>query len=699
MTSPNTAPTQANLRKDIQGMRAIAVVLVVVFHLWPSALPGGFVGVDAFFVISGFLISAHLRREIEATGRIQLAEFWARRARRLLPASLLVLAVCLLVTVLVVPLSLWSKSIKDITAASAYVVNWALAFDAVDYSAAEAKASPVQHFWSLSVEEQFYLVWPLLLGFAASLGKRHAKALNYIRWLLLALVLGSFTLSALSTLAYEPQHYFVTWNRIWEFGAGALLAFVDAPRLSARIGSALGLAGALVLCAAAFLIHGRMPFPGVIAILPVVGTLTALQFGEGAERWALGRVLNLRAIQWLGDASYGIYLWHWPLIVFLAELPEGFGRTNLARGLVIPVTFILAALSKRYVEDAVRFRSVFARRPPRTTFYAVFAAMGVLIGLGTLINLNAKRLTGSQRALTASMRKGPLPCFGANRSRRCVNSEVEGRLFPSPSAAKSDHAFHCMANNQGDTHLKVCNKGAKHAKVATAIVGDSHAAHFSPVFEFGAKSRNEAVLQMMKGSCPFSMSERDSSPQLRKSCEAFKKKIWKELESRKDVRRVVLSASSLNALVTKVGMDSFGSAVLGYEEMFQALPPHVTEVLVFRDVPRPRADVVECLERLPNDAARLAYGACARPRSEALLPDPLAEAARRVGGRVHLVDFTDVFCDDRICSPVVGNVLVYRDGHHLTKTFALSLVPRLQAELKAEGLEPIWEPKKARKGR
>ena len=214
----------------------------------------------------------------------------------------------------------------------------------------------------------------------------------------------------------------------------------------------------------------------------------------------------------------------------------------------------------------------------------------------------------------------------------------------------------------------------------TAIVGDSHAGHWSAAFELEAKERKEQLLHMMKGSCPFSISERASNKKLRSGCEKFKEKVWAELRSRK-IDRVILSASSKNSLVTRPGLSKHESAVQGYEEMLRKLPRHIREVIVMRDVPRPETGVTRCLEWLPTMSSRLEPGACSRLREHALLPDPLADAARRVGGRVKLIDLTDEFCDDQTCFSVVGNVLVYGDSHHMTGTFARSLAPRLRREL------------------
>lgn len=661
------------------------MALVVVFHLWPQALPGGFVGVDAFFVISGYLISAHLKKELDATGTIRLGEFWARRARRLLPASFTVLFICLGVTWCVVPLSLWANSLKDCAGAAFYALNWILAVDAVDYSASEESASPVQHFWSLSVEEQFYLVWPIVIVCASALAIRFSgKRLRFVRASLLAIVAGSLLASVVEGWSPDAPDYFVTWNRAWEFGAGALLAFSSDPKAREAKRDFVGLLAALVLIASAFVISEKTPFPGSAALVPVVATVLALRFGQGTARFRLEKILDLRPVQWVGDASYSIYLWHWPLIIFSNELPDRIRDTFAIRLSIIPLTLVLAWLSKRYIEDSVRNSSILVRKGPWPTFALTASAMGVTLMVVLALHEHASAARTERHPWVKAMQRRAMPCLGANTTPNCVNSELNGRLIPEPWAARSDHQPFCMANNRGDETPKVCRRGrqGKGVRLRTAVAGDSHAAHWSATFEQGAKQRGEQVIQLMKGSCPFSMSERESAPLLRKSCEVFKKKIWAVLRSDKLIHRLVLSASSFNQLVERHGLDDFESASLGYEEMLLALPPHIKEVIVMRDVPRPRPDVIQCLERLDTDLERLAPGACARSRERALLPDPLADAARRVGGRVHVIDFTDAFCDSEICSPVIGNVLAYRDGHHLSGTMAQSFGPRLRRELK-----------------
>jgi len=671
---------RSGVRKDIQALRAIAVALVVVFHLFPKQVPGGFVGVDAFFVISGYLITSHLWREIEATGRVEVARFWAARARRLLPASFLVLLSCLVATVLLVPVSAQERFLEETLAALLYGLNWKLAVDAVDYWAAEEAASAVQHFWSLAVEEQFYLVWPLLFVLAVALrGKSSGRRTA------LALVLLVFTvtlaLSVRSGFRHDPADYFRTWNRAWEFAVGGLIALRAAPATAPVAATALSWLGVALTIGAAWLLPTKASFPGYWALVPVLGTALTLWFGAAPGKASVSRVLGVGPVQWVGNASYAIYLWHWPLIVFYKLAFEQPIDAVSAAGLVL-ATCLLSALTKVSVEDRLRYHPFLLSRPPRVTFAMVTVGM-LALASGSIVALRAQaELTDTRHHLVKTLRSKAIPCFGGNALPGCSNPLVAGQLLPSPAGAKMDRGKACMADNEGETKIRTCPRGAKKGvKTTTALVGDSHAAHLLPLLQFGAHRRGERILQYLKGSCPFSAHARDTDGPLRKACEGFKRKVRQELASKRDITRVVMSASAGNDLVVQPEMGEFESAVLGYQQEIDALPSHVREVVVVRDVPRMRRRVVECLERLGEISLQLAPGACARERETALLPDPLAEAARRMGGRVHVVDFTDALCDAKMCAPVVHNALAYRDSHHLTETFALSLVPRFALEL------------------
>jgi len=679
----NDGGPKPQVRRDIQALRAIAVILVVFFHLFPEVVPAGFVGVDAFFVISGFLITSHLLREADATGRVQVLRFWAARARRLLPAAFLVLLTCLVLTVTLVPLSYHERFLRETNAAVFYALNWKLARDSVDYWAPEDSVSPVQHFWSLSVEEQFYVVWPLLfaLGLLMWPAKGRRRSADGVVGAILLVLVVSLTISVSSGLKHDAADYFRTWNRAWEFATGGIIALFAPPIRSLRVASGLAWLGLATTIGSAWLLPADAAFPGAWALLPVVGTALTLWFGASAGPGA-SALLSGRAVQWIGNTSYAIYLWHWPLIVFYRAI---FGRpVDVASACALLLaTGVLAALTKWGVEDPVRFSPVLVRRSGWLTLASVVVTMaGLALFFQVALEEQAK-VTKARHPLLGRLRSDGIPCFGATATPGCNNPEVAGQVLPNPSAAHVDRGRFCMADNQAETEVRLCPRGAKKkVRTTTAVIGDSHAGHLVPMLAFGARERRERIVQLLKGSCPFTAHERAGDDILRESCEVFKDKVDRELAVRKEITRVVTSASSRNPLVVEAGMEPFESAVLGYMTALDGLPEHVREVIVVRDVPRLDPDVIHCLERLGSAAAQLEPRACALEREQALIDDPLAEAARRLRGRVRLLDFTDVFCDDQACSPVVQNALVYRDSHHLTETFALTLAPRFQAELR-----------------
>lgn len=670
-------------RLEIQVLRALAVVLVVVFHVAPPFLPGGYVGVDAFFVVSGYLITLHLKRELERTGTIALGEFWARRARRLLPASLLVLSASLVGVVLLVPLSLWRQFAREVLASTLYVQNWRLAFDSVAYSAAENDASPVQHFWSLSVEEQFYLVWPLLLLGVAWGSRRRGRALVPVTQALLVLiVVASMAWSTWVTDYDRKAAYFSTFVRAWEFGVGALLAFVRVPKLAGWSASVLSYAGLATLIASAVLFDSETSFPGWLAVFPVIGTLAVLSFGAEGGRASVENALGIRPVVWLGDHSYGIYLWHWPLLV-LGRLAAGRELATSESLVAVGVTLALAFVSKRYVEDPVRYARPLVARRAVFTFAYVAAGMGVVAAATEAVDRHRSVVTRVVSPIAERAKREVVPCFGAGATQPggepCDSPVPPGEVVPAPMSAYLDKVNACMTDNESAS-LRVCEFGDRESDLVVGLVGDSHAAHWLPALQLLARERELRVLTFLKGSCPYTEAERSSSRAVSETCERWKDDVEEELEKREDVDALFVSASALNGFVTAPGEDPGQVAARGFSEAWNDLPDHIERVVVLRDIPRPREDVILCLERAARDGELEDEDECARARAESLLDDPLVEAAQQ-SDRALLLDFSPVFCDAEFCHPVVGGALVYRDGHHMTATFARTLAPLLEAEL------------------
>ena len=334
--------------------------LVVFYHLFPDLLPGGFVGVDVFFVISGYLITGHMVREMRTRGAIDLLGFYARRARRLVPAATVVLILTWLASLFMLPGSRLVATAQQVAASAVYVQNWLLAGDSVDYLTAEDAASPVQHYWSLSVEEQFYLGWPLLLVLAGVL----ARLLHW-NWRRVALLLGavvcalSLAASVLLTASDGPAAYFVTQTRVWELGLGALLAVLAGqPELPQRLARPARWTGLALIVISAVAYSSATPFPGTAALVPVLGTVLVLAAGAVAPHT---RVLGSAPMTWIGDHSYALYLVHWPLIV-LYKAWSGGELGALDGPIVLAASLVSAWLVTRFVEEPVRRNRAFASR-------------------------------------------------------------------------------------------------------------------------------------------------------------------------------------------------------------------------------------------------------------------------------------------------------------------------------------------------
>ncbi|GGS39473.1 acyltransferase family protein [Streptomyces violaceus] len=365
--SGRSAPPQGHvLRLDIQGLRAVAVGLVVLAHAGVSQVSGGYIGVDVFFVISGFLITSLLLRELSLTGRVSVRSFCARRALRLLPVSSLVIAVTLGGAWLFLSKARLAEYAGDALASALYAVNFRLAAAGTDYLAQNSPPSPFQHFWSLAVEEQYYLVWPLLLllTWRVARGRRRLVAVP-----LGVLCVGSYAAGVLVTNSSAPWAYFGSLTRAWELGAGALLALGTGrlERLPATLAAPLTWLGLACVTLAAIWYDDETPFPSYHALLPVAGTALVLAGGCAPTPHGAGWLLGRRPLVWLGGLSYGWYLWHWPLLVIA---PAALGRADGTAGVPLSLGLSVAALglawlTLRLIENPVRFHWAFRRRPRR----------------------------------------------------------------------------------------------------------------------------------------------------------------------------------------------------------------------------------------------------------------------------------------------------------------------------------------------
>lgn len=669
------------LRPEIQALRALAVLLVLLFHFWPHRIPGGYVGVDVFFVISGFLITAHLVRDVQTSGSVRLGTFWARRIRRLLPASLLVLVATAAAVFVWVPQLYWPQILREIAAATLYVENWQLAHDAVDYLAAENVQSPVQHYWSLSVEEQFYLVWPLLIVTAVVLARRLGRAdpVRAIRVTLAVLVLVSFAYSVYQTSANSAAAYFVTPTRAWEFGAGALLATLPGFGRSAgdRTRAAVSWLGLLLIGVAAFALSGGTPFPGYAAALPVVGTLCAIWAGAPDLRWSPSVGMRLAPVQRLGDWSYSVYLWHWPPIVIFA-LATGDVMRWPVKLAVIGGVIVLAALTKRLVEDPVRFRAFAGGRRLWPQYAAAAVSMAMVMSVVVVGDRQLEQSNQATESRFEQLLAVGAPCLGADArfsAARCPEGPLGGEMFPEMSMLTKDtgSAYRCYDQQPG-AQLTSCRIGSQRPDATrVALVGDSHAAMLIPAIEGHLEARNWAVDTYVARGCIWA---RVDTADQADPCYARRHAMMQRLGSDPRYDLVIVSGRRNADRRTADGQ------IRRYLEAWQPVLERGTSIVVVVDNPRLGEDDLGCLV---DDAANGGDPArCAVDRKVGLgTRDALEEAARRTDGRVRAVDLTDLFCTETLCPLVIGNVIVYRDAHHITASYARTLGPHLVERIAA----------------
>lgn len=675
-------PHRRHFRADIQGLRAVAVAIVVLYHLWPNRLPGGFVGVDVFFVISGFLITSHLLARPPRSAR-DLAAFWGRRVRRLLPASLLVLAVTLVATRLVAPDTQWAGTARDVIAAALYVENWRLASTSVDYLLAEAAASPVQHFWSLSVEEQFYFVWPVLILLVALVAARRGlRMVPVCTAALVVVVLGSLAYSVHITAVEPAAAYFVTPARIWELGAGGLLALTGSLggawlRSGARR-AALAWAGYGMIAVAALSYSSATPFPGSAALLPVAGAVAVIAASADGERYGPGIVVERRPIQILGNVSYSVYLWHWPLIVLLPHVSGG--RLGLVDKVAVLIgSLVLAGLTKRYVED--RYLVLRPAVSLRRTFVLAAAGMAAVLSLGFLQLAEVEARESDARGELAAAASGGDPCFGAAAmapGADCAGTD-DGDMVPAPALAPQDKSAAyekaCFVEAPF-TDLRTCVFGDPSADVSIALVGNSHAGHWLPAIEPIAKQRGWKITTFLASECTISATavQWDAEDKQAGCLDRARQVMDQTING--DFDLVIASERNGRPAVGRTRQDSWADWLRGYQDRVTAWSAADVPVLVLHDTATPGATVESVPDCVAANLADLA--ACSGPRERWVPRDPLVQAAKDIGDPdITTVDLNDFLCDERTCPAVIGGVLAYYDGSHMTATFARSLAPYL----------------------
>ena len=609
---------------QIQGLRALAALLVTIFHA--RLAPGGFIGVDIFYVISGYLITGLILREIEKTGSLDLNAFYQRRIKRLLPTSVFVLFITAIVGMFFLPSITRDALGRDLFAAAAYISNYLFAWWQNDYQNLNATPSPFIHYWSLAVEEQFYVVWPIFLLLLSRYGKR------VIFWGISISAAISLLLSIYQTQTSPIWAFYSLPTRAWELGVGALLLFIPEKIWANRFIPWLGLIGIAI---ATLQFDETTAFPGINACLPVMAT--ALLIGS-ISKWprAFNDLSNNRLSQWLGSISYPLYLWHWPALV----LPSSaMGRPLRIRERIacILLTIVLAHLTSKFIEQPIRHKKIAGKK-----VYLFFVAT-------TITSLVAGLIIS---ATSSSM----ITVKGTNYKFNLT------QVMEKPAVYGDD----CHVN-YGETKSGYCTYGKKNSDRTIVLYGDSHAAQWFPALEQIALEKGYKLISLTKSACPAVDSPREDQGAFKNvHCEKWRENSIARIKS---IHPEAVITSSFQYFTPPSGFNNKSSWWRdGQRRLLSELNGSSNHLIYISDTPRPLRDIPNCL------ASRDSHTCDSTQKTKNVIIDGFEK-----------IDPTSWLCTS-YCPAIQNGYVVYRDASHISVAASLALKQELENALIAKGL-------------
>ncbi|UPO75598.1 acyltransferase family protein [Arthrobacter sp. Helios] len=661
--------TRASYRPEVQGLRALAVLMVVTYHVWFGRVSGG---VDIFLLISAFLLTLSFVRKVEAGKALDLGRYWLHLFKRLLPAVVVVILAVLAATALFVPRSRWTAILDQAWSSLLYFQNWVLAANSVDYYAADQSvASPLQHFWSLSVQGQVFILWPILFALAALVAR--ATGIRYRRVVLMVfgtLFAVSLAFSIHETYTNQVHAYFDTRTRLWEFAFGTLLALaLPYLKLPRPLRIAAGWVGLAAMLSGGFILDVQGQFPGYVALWPLVAAALVIVAGQTGSVFGADRFLSWKPLIRLGDMSYALYLWHWPILVIYL-IWRGREEVGLVGGAgIIALSLVLAYLTTKFVERPLRSMA-WADAKKRRAGVVVAVCLALVAGpvLGWQQALRAEvaqaeesaaRNNPGARALVDGYSGEPAPDAPVLPLLSSLGSEwgtLDGDCSPHEDAPTDPLlAGPCMATSSQDYEKTIL------------VLGDSHSQQWLGAIKPMAQERNYRVMAVLLGACPFGA----PNDARRAECNDFNEAV---LSYAKELRPdAVLAVGTAADPVEPVD-----TVVAGLPDASMELAGYGIPVIGIRDNPRFPVNMIQCAESHGVSAAE-----CTVPLAEKL-SDPAEMAAEfdSIQG-LALLDMSDLICPEGTCLPTVGNVFVYMDSNHLTATYTASMGPEFDRRFHA----------------
>ncbi len=677
---PGTAPGDRRFRPDVEGLRAVAVVLVVLYHADLRGLSGGFVGVDVFFVISGFVITGLLLREREASGSTSLVSFYGRRARRILPAATLVIVTVVIATYAV--LGVYYGDPTAITArwTSVFLANFHFAATGTNYLTATQPPSPLQNFWSLAVEEQFYLVFPAIVLVAASLRSRVSVRAR-LTAVLLPIILLSFLLSAVQTGTDPSTAYFSPLTRAWELALGALVAVATPSllRLHRHAAAAMTWAGLAAIAYAAVAYSSATSYPGTAVAVPVVGTALVIAGGAPVPRWGAESVLRLGPFQWFGRLSYSLYLWHWPILILAAESASSFSLPFRSNIVWLLVSVAAAYVTYRLVENPIRHAALWSGRR-----WLPLAAGAALIATSLVVATVGLAVQPTPSSSSAGRAVVPLtPAELKHEVAAAVHiTSLPADLAPSLAGVRTDWGgptAPCWPS-YGQSTVGRCLFGDPNGTRTMVLYGDSHAAMWFDTMDDLAYLLGWKLLILAKGDCPvldlpFADPAGYGSPDgTFTACTQWHRFALQRIAEVHPTLVIVTEDADLGPGDRHYSPDTWQAAMV---HTIHELPVPASEVVVLGNIPQLTQGGPDCLSLNPHAVQR-----CSGPNLPYTAEHTDAEKRAAAQAGAHFVDTTPWFCSTT-CTDVIGRYQPYWDPYHVTNTYAHVLGPTLLQALAA----------------
>ena len=654
------AARQSRYRPEVQGLRALAVLMVVTYHIWFGRVSGG---VDIFLLISAFLLTLSFVRKVEEGRALSLGRYWLRQFKRLLPPVAVVLIGTLAAAALLVPQSRWTEILSQSWSSLLYFQNWVLAAESVDYYAVDhSTASPLQHFWSLSIQGQVFILWPLLFAASALLARWTRVSFRKVVLVVFGLIFaGSLAYSVLETYGNQSHAYFDTRTRLWEFALGTLLAlalpYLKLPRSLRIIGGWLGLA---IMFSVGFLLDVQGQFPGYVALWPLAAASLIIVAGQTESRLGADRLLSWKPLIRLGDMSYALYLWHWPVLVIYLIWRGQEEAGPLGGTAIIALSLVLAYLTTKLVE-----------RPLRSSAWVNLNSRRAVAVIAVCIAVVAAPLTAWQQGLQLQSERLTAQAVQENPGARVLLADFEdrssGEALPIPTASMLPHEWGVLPGNCEDLEnapsdpmlSAVCmsSEPVEQPRKTILVAGDSHAEQWLGALEPMVEEHNYQIIALLQGGCSFGEYSDARLP----GCNDFNGAVLDyALELQPDAVFTVATAAQ--------AARPADPPVTGLPEVSEVLMQQGIPVVGVRDNPRFDFNMIQCAEANGNTAPE-----CTRDVSEKLTdPDTVNEFFDSLPA-MELMDMTDMICPGGVCGPVVGNVYVYMDDNHLTNTYTASM--------------------------